>query len=330
MQLSKKEMWRKEQNNLKKGLATPLPADNFGARLMRKQGWHDGAGLGAHGTGRTENVPLWQADWLSGGKKARDTTRPLRFVRASTNQQARDTTRPSYSAGWASSGAWGVGDGPWCREHVVQQSWASSDTWDSWASSDTWDSWADSGAWGVGLQPSSAVGDIAEEDVAEIDDIAEEDARGVGLQPSSAKDDDRSLQIVDIAEEDVAEEDFAEENVKKRKNKKSSNPGAHKRWLQEHMQPDDYTSEYPKWSFWSGKLGWSGFAKSSWDFLDDLHCEAEEKGEACTATLDIGGWLYEITIDPNMEDDDYPGACGYQVAKHSNSKQKQRLISRSS
>ena len=297
MQLSKKEIWRKEQENLKKGLATPLPADNYGARLMRKQGWHDGAGLGAHGTGRTENVPLWHASSLSGGKKARHTTRPPRFVRASTNQKARDTTRPSYSAGWASSdtwgswadsGAWGVGDGPWCRE--VQQSWASSDTWDSWA---------DSGAWGV------------------------------GLQPSSAKDDDRRLQIVDIAEEDVAEEDFAEENAKKRKKKKSSNPGAHKRWLQEHMQPDDYTSEHPKWSFWSGKLGWSGFAKSSWDFLDDLHCEAEEKGEACTATLDIGGWLYEITIDPNMEDDDYPEACGYQVAMHSNSKQKRRLISRS-
>ena len=71
------------------------------------------------------------------------------------------------------------------------------------------------------------------------------------------------LQIADIAEEDVAEEDFAEENAKKRKKKKSSNPGAYKRWLQEHMQPDDYTSEHPKWSFWSGKLGWSGFAKAS-------------------------------------------------------------------
>ena len=322
MQLSKKEMWRKEQNNLKKGLATPLPADNFGARLMRQQGWVDGAGLGAHGTGQTENVPLWHAGWLSGGKKARDTTRPPRFVRASTNQKARDTTRPSYSAGWASSdtwdswadsGAWGVGDGPWCRE--VQQSWASSDTWDSWA---------DSGAWGVGLQPSSAKDD-AEEDVAEEDvAIAEEDVAARALDRRIAH-----SEINEPPEEDVAEEDFAEENAKKRKKKKSSNPGAHKRWLQEHTQPDDYTSEYPKWSFWSGKLDWSGFAKSSWDFLDDLHCEAEEKGEACTATLDIGGWLYEITIDPNMEDDDYPEACGYQVAMHSNSKQKRRLISRS-
>ena len=325
MQLSKKEIWRKEQENLKKGLATPLPADNYGARLMRKQGWHDGAGLGAHGTGRTENVPLWHASWLSGGKKARDTTRPPRFVRASTNKIARDTTRPSYSAGsassdtwdsWADSGAWGVGDGPWCREHVVQQSWASSDTWDSWD---------DSGAWGVGLQPSSAKGDT-------WDSWDDSGAWGVGLQSSSAKDDDRRLQMIaeeDVAEEDVAEEDVAEENAKKRKKKKSSNPGAHKRWLKEHMQPDDYTSENPKWSFWSGKLGWSGFAKSSWDFLDDLHREAQEKGEACTAALDIGGWLYEITIDPNMEDDDYPEACGYQVAMHSDSKQKRRLISRS-
>jgi hypothetical protein len=191
----------------------------------------------------------------------------------------------------------------------------------SWASSDTWDSWADSGAWGVGLQPSSA------KDDAEEDGWADSGAWGVGLQPSSAK--DVAIAEEDVAKEDVAEEDFAEENAKKRKKKKSSNPGAHKRWLQEHMQPDDYTSEHPKWSFWSGKLGWSGFAKSSWDFLDDLHCEAEEKGEACTATLDIGGWLYEITIDPNMEDDDYPEACGYQVAMHSNSKQKRRLISRS-
>ena len=124
MQLSKKEIWRKEQENLKKGLATPLPADNYGARLMRKQGWRDGAGLGRRGTGRTENLPLWQP-WLSGCTKASDTTRPPRFVRASTNKRARDTTRPSYSAG--SAYTW---DSPWCREHVVQQSWASSDTWD--------------------------------------------------------------------------------------------------------------------------------------------------------------------------------------------------------
>ena len=144
------------------------------------------------------------------------------------------------------------------------------------------------------------------------------EARGVGLQQSPG-----------VGSQDPPDAEEGEQKANKRKRKKSSNPGAHKRWLQEHTQPDDYTSEYPKWSFWSGKLGWSGFAKSSWDFLDDLHCEAEEKGEACTATLDIGGWLYEITIDPNMEDDDYPEACGYQVAMHSNSKQKRRLISRS-
>ena len=95
------------------------------------------------------------------------------------------------------------------------------------------------------------------------------------------------------------------------------------------MQPDDYTSDNPKWSFWSGKLGWSGFAKSSWDWLDGLYQEATDREEPRTATLDVGGWEYEITMDPQMNDEDHPEACGFQVAKHSNSKQKKRHIMKS-
>ena len=61
------------------------------------------------------------------------------------------------------------------------------------------------------------------------------------------------------------------------------------------MQPDDYTSDNPKWSYWSGKLGWSGFAKSSWGWLDDLYQAAWERQEPLTDTLDVGGWPYDIT-----------------------------------
>ena len=95
------------------------------------------------------------------------------------------------------------------------------------------------------------------------------------------------------------------------------------------MQPDDYTSDWPKWSYWSGKSGWSGFAKSSWDWLDGLYQEATDKNEPATATLDVGGWDYEITMHPQMDIEDHPEACGCQVAKHSNSNQKRRLIMKS-
>ena len=72
------------------------------------------------------------------------------------------------------------------------------------------------------------------------------------------------------------------------------------------------------------KSGWSGFAKSSWDWLDGLYQEATDREEPRTATLDVGGWEYEITMDPQMNDEDHPEACGFQVAKHSNSKQKKK------
>ena len=39
-------------------------------------------------------------------------------------------------------------------------------------------------------------------------------------------------------------------------------------------------------------MGWSGFAKSSWDFLDDLHREAEEKGEGGDEVDEEGEFLW--------------------------------------
>ena len=83
------------------------------------------------------------------------------------------------------------------------------------------------------------------------------------------------------------------------------------------MQPADYrpldAARRPKWSVWGSKLGWSGFAKSSWEWLDALQQEATNKGRPLTDILDIGGWEYEITMDPEMNDEAYPDACGYQV-----------------
>ena len=76
-------------------------------------------------------------------------------------------------------------------------------------------------------------------------------------------------------------------------------------------------------------MGWSGFDKGSWRFLDDLHQLASHQNAPATSTLDIGGWEDEITMDPQMKDDAHPEACGFQVAKHANSKQKRRLIMKS-
>ena len=36
------------------------------------------------------------------------------------------------------------------------------------------------------------------------------------------------------------------------------------------MQPDRVCHKDPKWCFWSGKLGWEGFPKSSWEWLKEL------------------------------------------------------------
>ena len=73
-------------------------------------------------------------------------------------------------------------------------------------------------------------------------------------------------------------------------------------------------------------MGWSGFAESSWDWLDGLYQEATDRKEPRTATLDVGGWEYEITMDPHMQDAAHPDACGFQEAKHANSKGTRRLI----
>ena len=76
-------------------------------------------------------------------------------------------------------------------------------------------------------------------------------------------------------------------------------------------------------------MGWSGFAENSWDWLYDLYKKAKDSGKPTTKTLDIGGWKYDITMDPQMNDEGHPDACGFQVAKHSNSNQKRRLIMKS-
>ena len=72
--------------------------------------------------------------------------------------------------------------------------------------------------------------------------------------------------------------------------------------------------------------GWSGFAESSWDWLDRLRQKATDRNEPTTATLDIGGWDYDITMDPQMNDAEHPEACGFQVAKHPNSNETRRHI----
>ena len=92
------------------------------------------------------------------------------------------------------------------------------------------------------------------------------------------------------------------------------------------MLADDCASDAPKWSFWSGKLGWSSFAQSSWTWLDALHQQAKTLGQPQTDDLDVGGWVYEITMDPKMNNPDCPEACGYQVAKHVNSNRNMRYI----
>ena len=63
--------------------------------------------------------------------------------------------------------------------------------------------------------------------------------------------------------------------------------------------------------------------------MDGLYREATDKGEPATDILDVGGWPYEITMVPWMQDAQHPEACGFQVAEHENSpKKKKRLIAR--
>ena len=97
------------------------------------------------------------------------------------------------------------------------------------------------------------------------------------------------------------------------------------------MKPGDYEfAGYPTWNFWSGKSGWSGFAQSSWDWLDVLYKKALDNDEPAIDVLDIGGWDYEITMDLRVDDGTVePGTCGFQEAKHTNSKNKKRAIMKS-
>ena len=219
-------------------------------------------------------------------------------------------------------------DSVWDEEN--QQSWGSKGSKDTWVEA-PWRSWASNDAWGNGPWKRWASDDFW----GHCPRCRErEDSHNWASKDTWGEDNRRSWANKDVWSysqwsKDDREDVAAEKNAKKQKQKRSSKPGAHKQWLQEKMLPDDYTSENPKWSYWSGKNGWSGFAKSSWAFLDDLHCQATENGEACTGLLEIGGWSYEITIDPNMKDEDYPEACGYQVAQHSNSNMKKRLIRKS-
>ena len=91
------------------------------------------------------------------------------------------------------------------------------------------------------------------------------------------------------------------------------------------MQPDDFGHKDPNWCFWRGKLGWEGFPKNSWKWLDQLHDKAESEGREISAVLDIGGWDYHIHMDPLhfLKSED---AVGYQVAMHENSNKKVRKI----
>ena len=275
-----------------------MPRDNCGARIMREKGWHDGEGLGAQSSGRTENIPIdppWNRNKRSRGDE------PVRFIPASTNSGCHSGTGSAYSPSLSDQ------QPPWVPDSASQRvapSWLGSETCDErlqerellWQGSEARDSMPSSGTgWGNDSGPSS-------------------EATGAGPQPTcwaicpwnpedhvqgpqehawtgqdggwtghdhtwrSQHDDD----MRGLGEED-GQEDLADQQKPKKKRKKSANPGAHKRWLEAEMQPDDYTSDFPKWSFWSGKLGWSGFAKSSWDWLDGLYQEATDRKEPRTA-----------------------------------------------
>ena len=127
--------------------------------------------------------------------------------------------------------------------------WVDDDAWQWWLGSEAWGSMPSSGAgWGNDSGPSS-------------------EARGVGPQPTSwalclwtpgpqehawtgqddgwtAHDHTWGYQHAWTGQHDGEEdgqEDFADQQKPKKKKKKSANPGAHKRWLEAEMQPDDYT-----------------------------------------------------------------------------------------
>ena len=143
-----------------------MPRDNYGARIMSAQGWHDGAGLGAQSSGRTENIPI---DPPRNRNKISRGDEPVRSIPASTNSGCHSGTGSAYSPSFSDQHSPWVDDDAWQR---VEPSWFGSEAWDerlqepSWLGSEAWDSMPSSGTgWGNDSGPSS-------------------EARGVGPQPT--------------------------------------------------------------------------------------------------------------------------------------------------
>ncbi len=213
------------------------------------------------------------------------------------------------STAWTWSSSWGVG-------------------WDDWGSSRSGHTGSASSAWGVGLQPGSQ----ASWSWSGSASWAEQEGRPIEFRKQTDHDqypqweqlEKPATEYYQLANEDDHQEEAGSSTQMKKKKKKSKNKGAHKRWIAEEMHPDDYGHEHPKWCYWSGKLGWAGFARSSWNWLDELHQRVEiRRSEICDA-LDIGGWDYHMHMDPahwKLESDD---VVGYQVAMHDHANKKVR------
>ena len=322
--LSKNAIKKKERKNRDRGLRTPLPSDNKGARMMKQQGWEPGKGLGKHSTGSTDNVPLYP-DYPNAKKRRGD--KPLHFHPATTDRPA--GTGSAYSHSFSEQRP------PWNGDSAA---WQQTGWYDSVALE----------ARGVGPQPTwrsdwyqrrhepppaEALAVWQQTSWSGTEDHLQGPGFYVDLSYSTAQYHTESYQHdVDMngGGEEGGQAGVPDQQQAPKRKKKSGNPGAHKRWLAERMRPDDYTSANPKWSFWGGpKLGWSNFAKSNWDWLDGLYQEATDKKRPVIETLDVGGWEYEITMDPWMNDAKHPEACGFQVAKHANSpNETKRLIVR--
>ena len=129
-----------------------MPRDNFGARIMREKGWHDGEGLGAQSSGRTENIPI---DPPRNRHKISRGDEPVRFIPASTNSGCHSGTGSAYSPSFSDQQSPWLGSEAW-DERLQEPSWFGSEAWDSMPSSGTgWgnDSGPSSEARGVGPQP---------------------------------------------------------------------------------------------------------------------------------------------------------------------------------
>jgi len=200
--------------------------------------------------------------------------------------------------------------------------------WEGWGAAESWSSHTGSAssAWGVGPQHDSqpawfdsaswAEGPITFNKQTDPD----QDPVRVSLEKLPATEEEKPATWDDHHWEEPG---WSEQMMKTTK-KKSKNKGAHKRWMAENMLPDDYGHEHPKWVYWSGKLGWEGFAKSSWDWLDKLHKEAYSKKTVIREILEVGGWKYSIHMDPfTLWQEEH---CGFQVALHQDSNEKPRKI----